>query len=106
MPDAAYPNPMELNWEQIAAKKREALLKSIPSEWIVPDSIIPAEDQFDVTDFPKKSGWFDDHELDITGRDAVEILEKLSKGEWTSEEVTKAFCKRAATAHQLVCSVR
>jgi amidase len=96
---------MSLTWKEIAAKKRDALLNSFPSKWIIPDSMRPPEHELDVTEFPHKSGWFDDHELDITSRDAVDILARLRNGEWTSEEVTNAFCKRAAAAHQLVCFV-
>ena len=105
MADETKPKPMA-NWERIAAKKREALLQSIPSEWIIPDAIKPPEDQFNFMDFPQKSGWFSDRELDITGRDAVDILAKLRAGEWTSEDVTRAFCKRASAAHQLVRSIQ
>jgi amidase len=89
-------------WEHIAAKKREALLASIPAEWRIPDDVKPAEDQADVTTFPKESGWFSQRELEITEASAVGVLEKLKSGEWTSVEVTRAFCKRACAAHQLV----
>jgi amidase len=90
------------SWEEIAAVKREELLASIPKEWIIPKDIKPSEDQLDVTSFPEKSGWFTDKELEITSKTAVELIEKLHNGTWTSEEVTLAFCKRAAAAHQLV----
>jgi amidase len=101
MADTTNPKPTA-EWEQIAAKKREALMQSIPSEWIIPDAIKPPDDQFNVMDFPRTSGWFSDRELEITGRDAVYILEMLRGREWTSEDVTRAFCKTAAAAHQLV----
>ena len=94
---------MSENWETISAKKREALLASIPKEWIIPDDIKPPEDQEDVTTFPTNSGWFTDRELEITGSSATQLLDKLTSGTWTSLEVTKAFCKIASAAHQLVC---
>jgi amidase len=95
---------MSRDWESIAAKKREALLASIPSEWKIPDNIKPPEDQTDVTTFPTESGWFTKQELEITGSSATQLLGKLTSGIWSSLEVTKAFCKRASAAHQLVCS--
>jgi amidase len=101
MADETDPNPPSATWERIAARKREALLHSIPSEWIIPDALKPPESQHDVTHFPRSSGWFTERELDITARGAVDLLAKLRAGEWTSEEVTRAFCKRAAAAHQL-----
>jgi len=93
------------SWEDIATAKRAELLKSIPEKWIIPDSIKPSETQLDVTNFPEKSGWFTPRELEITNKTASELLEHLVSGQWTSEEVTLAFCKRAAVAHQLVLSL-
>ena len=89
-------------WEEISKKKCAALLASIPEEWIIPSNLKPKDDQLVVTTFPTKSGWFTGRELEITGSEATELSEKLSKAAWSAEEVTRAFCKRAAAAHQLV----
>ncbi|EEH20415.1 hypothetical protein PABG_02674 [Paracoccidioides brasiliensis Pb03] len=91
----------EHSWEAIAAAKREELLSSIPSEWIIPQEIFPPESQADVTSFPEKSEWFTADELEITSSTASEILQKTATGVWSAEAVTRAFCKRAAAAHQL-----
>ncbi|KMU88790.1 fatty-acid amide hydrolase 1 [Coccidioides immitis H538.4] len=88
-------------WENISAAKREALLSSIPPEWIIPANIIPPEPQNDVTPFPENSGWLTSEEPKITNTPAHEILDKTTSGVWTAEAVTRAFCKRAAAAHQL-----
>ncbi|KAI9375110.1 amidase signature domain-containing protein [Aspergillus egyptiacus] len=88
-------------WESIAAKKRQALKEAIPAEWVIPAAIFPPEDQLDVTTFPKESGFFTDREREITATPAQTILSQLSSGSWTAEEVTRAFCKTAAAAHQL-----
>ncbi|KAL4808606.1 amidase signature domain-containing protein [Aspergillus unguis] len=90
-----------MTWESVAEKKRDALKASIPAEWVIPADILPSEDQLDVTTFPKESGFFTDRELEITSTTAPAILSHLSSGSWTSEEVTKAFCKTAAVAQQL-----
>lgn len=89
------------DWEQRAAKKRQALRDSIPSEWIIPAELLPAESVDDVTKFPETSGWFTPEELAITNSSVVDLLPKLASGELKSETVTRAFCKRAAAAHQL-----
>lgn len=89
-------------WESIAVTKRQALKASIPAEWVIPASIFPPNTQLDVTTFPQESGFFTKHELEITSTPALEIVSNLSSGSWTSEEVTKAFCKAAAAAQQLV----
>ncbi|KAF4879008.1 Acetamidase [Colletotrichum siamense] len=88
-------------WELAGAKKREALASSIPSEWRIPQNLLPPESQEDVTGWPETSGWFTPKELAITELNAAELLPKLASGELKSIDVTKAFCKRAAAAHQL-----
>ncbi|KAI1484056.1 amidase [Daldinia eschscholtzii] len=90
------------NWEELAAKKRQELENSIPQEWRIPSHLLPPADQDDVTGFPEASGWFTTDELAITNQTASELLPKLASGELKSEAVTRAFCKRAAAAHQLV----
>ncbi|KAG4217750.1 hypothetical protein PC116_g33770, partial [Phytophthora cactorum] len=90
------------NWEELAAKKRQELENSIPQEWRIPSHLLPPADQDDVTGFPEASGWFTADELAITNQTASELLPKLASGELKSEAVTRAFCKRAAAAHQLV----
>lgn len=91
-----------MSWESIAATKRQALKDSIPSEWVIPADIFPPEDQLDVSNFPKESGFFTERELEIIATTAPIILSHLASGSWTSEEVTKTFCKAAAVAQQLV----
>lgn len=89
-------------WETIASAKRQALTEAIPPEYRIPPELIPPQTQLDVTPWPKESGWFTQRELDITESTATIIIDRIASRTWTSEEVTKAFCKRAAAAHQLV----
>lgn len=89
------------DWKTIAEAKRTALLASIPQEWVIPAEILPSDDQLDVTTFPDRSGFFTERELEITSTKAHTLLERIHARAWTSEEVTGAFCKRAAVAHQL-----
>ncbi|RAQ71477.1 acetamidase [Aspergillus flavus] len=88
-------------WQAIAKSKQESLRAAIPSEWIIPAHILPPEHQTDVTSFPRQSGWFTNRELEILSTSAPRILAHLETRSWTSEEVTKVFCKAAAAAHQL-----
>jgi amidase len=91
-----------MSWETIASQKRDALKASIPTEWVIPADILPPDTQADVTGFPKESGWFTERELEITSTPAPQILLNIATGSWSSEEVTRVFCKAAAAAHQLV----
>ncbi|KAI7782460.1 amidase [Diaporthe eres] len=88
-------------WEEIGARKRAALLASIPEEWRVPEGLLPPDSQDDVTGWPATSGWFTAEELAITELSASELVPKLASGALKSVVVTRAFCKRAAAAHQL-----
>ncbi|KAM3447046.1 hypothetical protein MY3296_009090 [Beauveria thailandica] len=91
-----------LNWEDIGARKRALLSASIPQEWRVPAHLLPPDSQDDVTAWPATSGWFTEDELRITEQTATQLVAQLASGELQSETVTRAFCKRAAAAHQLV----
>ncbi|KAJ6167018.1 acetamidase [Penicillium chermesinum] len=85
-------------WEDVAAEKRARIENSIPQEWRIQQQ--PAGDS--VFDYPAKSGILTAGELAITESSASELVTKLARGELKSVEVTVAFCKRAALAHQLV----
>lgn len=51
---------------------------------------------------PYTSGIMTERELQLTEQDATALLEQLSKRELTSYDLTRAFCKRAAIAQQLI----
>lgn len=89
-------------WEEIGARKRASLLASIPTEWLIPADLLPPASQDDVTTWPETSGWFTPEELAITNMTATELVSRLASGALKSVGVTRAFCKRASAAHQLV----
>ncbi|UJO18965.1 Putative amidase [Fulvia fulva] len=88
-------------WKEIAKKAQQKVIDDIPLEWRVPTNRLPGHDVRDVTGFPAKSGLLSEQDLEITDSYATEIVAKLAKGVWKAEDVTRAFCKRAAIAHQL-----
>jgi len=56
-----------------------------------------------VLDVPRSCGILSEREIKITeDYDAVAIIAGIKAGELSAEEVTVAFCKRAAIAQQLV----
>ena len=93
---------MSGQWEQISAKAQDILANSIPQEWRIPKDKLPPPEQKDVTGFPAKCGLLTEAELAITNSYATEIVKKIATGEWSAEDVTRAFCKRAAVAQQVV----
>ena len=68
---------------------------------MLPRPIPTADQQRDVTG---KYLWqfLSPKEIEITETDAPGIVKQTSTGQWTAEEVVRAFAHRAALAHQLV----
>lgn len=91
---------MSTTWQELAAEKKRRQIASIPKEWLI---TLPADDVLDVTGVPTKCGLLSPRELEITAvSELAVLLTKLATGEWSSVEVTTAFCKRAVIAHQVV----
>ncbi|KAH0845096.1 hypothetical protein AYO21_01644 [Fonsecaea monophora] len=88
------------NYQAIAAEKQLERQSKIPKEWL-----LPSEQYHGLTNLmqvPQTCGILSDTEYNITSNfDATALLEKLKDGVWSAEEVTVAFCKRAAIAQQL-----
>jgi hypothetical protein len=91
---------MATNWEALGAQKREAITAAIPKEWIIP-SIPTVEEVKDITGSYIQQ-FLSPKEVEITETDAVAIVQSTTSGVWSAVEVAKAFCHRAALAHQLV----
>ncbi|KAF7560566.1 hypothetical protein G7046_g3586 [Stylonectria norvegica] len=88
-------------WEKIAQTKRASREAAIPGEWrLKPGQVL--DSQLNVISVPAECGILTTRELEITGTDAVVLVKKLISREYSSHEVTLAFCKRAAIAQQLV----
>ena len=85
----------------ISAKKKAQQQDSIPKAWRIPAE--RHQNAANVMDVPLTCGLLDETETKITSDyDATALLENLKAGVWSAEQVTVAFCKRAAIAHQLV----
>lgn len=93
-------------WIAIAAKKRQQRDDLIPKEWRLRDEIINDPKLLNVTGIAEASGILSHKELEITQGSVRWLLAEMAKGSLTAEEVTRAFCKRAAIATQLVRHVR
>jgi amidase len=84
---------------EIANKRRES---AIPREYLFSETTL-ANLPRNLTTVPRTSGHFTTTELEIIECNAEDILLKIKETKWTSLEVTKAFCKSAVVAQQLVC---
>ncbi|QIW96564.1 hypothetical protein AMS68_002082 [Peltaster fructicola] len=88
---------MASTWKDVASRKKEQRQARIPRDWLLRESA-PTDN---VLDIPRNCGILTDIELDITTSDATTLLDRLAAGNVSSEDVTRAFCKRAAIAQQL-----
>ncbi|KAF2091676.1 putative general amidase GmdA [Saccharata proteae CBS 121410] len=91
---------MSPDWQQLAKAKRDSIAALIPKEWILENVPTPTE-QRDVTGTYVHQ-YLSQKEIEITETDAVGIVAKTTAGAWTAVDVARAFCHRAAIAHQLV----
>lgn len=82
----------------IALKRRE---DALPKDLLLPTESLSNLPR-NLTTVPRSSKHFTAEELDITESNAEDILLKIKEKSWTSLQVTKAFCKAAAVAQQLV----
>ncbi|KIV77499.1 hypothetical protein PV11_09289 [Exophiala sideris] len=96
----ALPKDIPL-WKKIAQAKRASRDAAIPLEWRLRPDEVP-HDQLNVVNIPTECGILTAKELAITEDDAAALVQKLVSREYSSYEVTLAFCKRAAIAQQLV----
>ncbi|KAF2763633.1 amidase [Teratosphaeria nubilosa] len=88
------------SWKEKGKAKADEVLGLIPKEWRLA-KIPSVEEQRDVTGTYIQQ-FLDKKEIEITETDAIGIVEHTTSGRWTAFEVAKAFCHRAALAHQLV----
>ena len=89
------------NYRAIAASKKAQQWAKIPKAWRLPTERF--QDANNVTNIPLTCGLLNETEASITSDyDATALLGQLKAGVWSVEEVTIAFCKRAAIAQQLV----
>ncbi|KAH8649195.1 amidase [Xylariales sp. PMI_506] len=87
-------------WYDIGVRRRAARDQKIPAAWRI--NTEEYSSRSNVLDVPSTCGVLNSRELHITSdHDAVDLVAKLRSGEFSAEEVTIAFCKRAAVAQQL-----
>lgn len=91
---------MSSDWKKIAKEKADSVFSLIPKEWRI-EKLPSVEEQRDVTGTYVQQ-FLSKQEIEITETDAVGIVARTSTGQWKSVDVTKAFCHRAALAHQLL----
>jgi amidase len=93
---------MTSSWQSISRRKKQEQLSRIPKEYVLPGNFFG---RINILGVPRSCGLLTSQQLHITENfDATALAKEIKDGSLTSVEVAEAFCKRAAIAHQLVCS--
>ena len=88
------------DWQRKGEIKISQVVVNIPQEWEIPKSVLAKGHS--IFDIPLQSEILTNREVDITEKhEATDLIRKLASKEYSSLEVTTAFCKRAAIAQQL-----
>lgn len=94
------------SWQDLVAEKRRECAQKIPREWTLSAEQLSVPPRLLEYDLPRRCGLLSELELDLTENfTAEQLLVKLASGNVRSLDVTTAFCKRAAIAQQVVCSL-
>lgn len=89
-------------WETIAKRKRKAILDGIPKEWRDPLLLEKMQKTGEVNTNLFLDSVVPNNEKAITHLLLVDLQRKIAKGQLSAMEVTRAYCHRAALAHQIV----
>lgn len=92
------------SWQDVSRAKIISQLSRIPTEWRISSSLLTEQgrESCDLTHLAEKSGILSLLELEITEILSVHVLaQRIAARLYTAEQVTVAFCKRAAIAHQM-----
>ncbi|CAG1972961.1 unnamed protein product [Fusarium graminearum] len=88
-------------WESRSAAKRAETLDKIRPEWrLSPEDLERARQQRNITG-PFIQQFLDEGDVSVTSMTSAPILKALGEGKLSAVQVTSAFCKRAAVAHQI-----
>lgn len=85
-------------WQDVAKRRGKEIKSGIPQEYLLPETSFTQN----CINLPEKSGLLSRRELELTNLTATELLKLIHDETYSAVEVTTAFCKRAAIAHQAV----
>ncbi|OAQ96063.1 hypothetical protein LLEC1_03506 [Akanthomyces lecanii] len=90
-----------MSWRDRAAAKVADTASKIPPPWrLKPEDLQRAKEQRNLTG-PFIESFLSQHEVEIVTLDSCALVEKLANRALSSLEVSKAYCKTAAIAHQI-----
>jgi len=89
------------DWRRAVSVKRASIANAIPLAWRLSDDEIPSAAILkDLSSFITR--FLSPLEQQITTAPVSVLISNVRSFQWSAVEITKAFCHRAALAHQLV----
>lgn len=89
------------DWRRAVSVKRASIANAIPPAWRLSDEEIPSAAILkDLTSFITR--FLSPLEQQITTAPVSVLISNICSFQWSAVEITRAFCHRAALAHQLV----
>lgn len=91
-------------WQAIAERKRNQRASKIPKKWLVSSEIQQSISSVPAISLIQSTNVLSEEELrwtDPSTHDATSLLQQLAASKISSVDLTRAFIKRAAVAHQL-----
>ncbi|KAK5659687.1 hypothetical protein OQA88_897 [Cercophora sp. LCS_1] len=95
-------DPKNASWQETAARKRRTDMSKIPDKWRLSKDVLDHAKQLRSIADDFIDGLLGGDTRRLTGLDVPELMRMTVTGSLTAVELTTAFCKRAAYAHQLV----
>ena len=96
------PTSLPIPWQDVAAAKRKEIDTLISTVWTPPEDLPSNQIQPYAIDLPQR--YLTPSEREITENyTAEQLLVKIASRDFSAEDVARAYCKRAAIAHKLVC---
>ena len=89
-------------WQKTAMEKKRQIHDQIPKDWLLSRSILEKAQQQKQLSGAFIESLLDDATKSITSLISQELLESMASGSLTAVQVTQAFCRRSAVAHQIV----
>ncbi|KAL8978301.1 MAG: hypothetical protein Q9205_006081, partial [Flavoplaca limonia] len=90
------------DWQATAKAKVADIHSSIPKEWRLSDMDLDKAGQQRTLSGPFIEQYLTDEEKDIIRHDSIQIVGKIKSRDYTAVDVTRAYCKTAAVAQQIV----
>lgn len=89
-------------WQETALKKQRQIFNQIPKDWVLSQSILDEANQQRQLSGSFIESLLDDKARHITSLTSQEVIDRMANRSMTAVQVTEAFCRRSAIAHQIV----